>query len=98
MMFIKAAPNGLGFVNPRHLGEVWREQVDWVSRGYDYAVLRITIDPDVSGKPHVLTMRGRLFASVASTEHNIHNVEADRRRLRHATHAAAEARQLSSSA
>ena len=32
MMFIKAAPNSHGFVNPRHLEEMWRDQFDWVYR------------------------------------------------------------------
>ena len=38
MMFIKKAPNSHGFVNPRHLEEMWRDQFDWVYREYDYAV------------------------------------------------------------
>ena len=28
MMFIKGAPNSHGFVNPRHLEEIWRDQFD----------------------------------------------------------------------
>ena len=51
MMFIKKAPNSHGFVNPRHPGEIWRDQFDWVYREYDYAVFPITIHPDVSGGP-----------------------------------------------
>ena len=38
MMFIKAAPNSHGFVNPRDIEELWRDQFDWVYREYDYAV------------------------------------------------------------
>lgn len=61
MMFIKAAPNSHGFVNPRDIEQMWRDQFDWVYREYDYAVFPLTIHPDVSGKPHVLTMHERLF-------------------------------------
>jgi peptidoglycan/xylan/chitin deacetylase (PgdA/CDA1 family) len=61
MMFIKKSPNSHGFVNPRHLEEMWRDQFDWVYREYDYAVFPITIHPDVSGRPQVLLMLERLF-------------------------------------
>ena len=61
MMFIKAAPNSHGFVNPRHLEEIWRDQFDWVYREYDYAVFTMTIHPDVSGRPQVLMMLERLY-------------------------------------
>jgi peptidoglycan-N-acetylglucosamine deacetylase len=61
MMFIKKAPNSQGFVNPRHLEEIWRDQFDWVYREYDYAVFPITIHPDVSGRPQVLLMLERLI-------------------------------------
>jgi peptidoglycan/xylan/chitin deacetylase (PgdA/CDA1 family) len=61
MMFIKKAPNSHGFVNPRHLEEMWRDQFDWVYREHDYAVFPITIHPDVSGRPQVLLMLERLF-------------------------------------
>ncbi|MDH3669511.1 MAG: polysaccharide deacetylase [Paracoccaceae bacterium] len=61
MMFIKAAPNSHGFVSPRHLEEMWRDQFDWVYREYDYAVYTMTIHPDVSGRPQVLLMLERLF-------------------------------------
>ena len=60
MMFMKAAPNSHGFVNPRHLEEIWRDQFDWVYREYDYAVFTLTIHPDVSGKAQVLLMLERL--------------------------------------
>ena len=62
MMFIKAAPNSHGFVSPRHLGQTWQDQFDWVYREYDYAVFPMTIHPDVSGRPQVLLMLERLFA------------------------------------
>lgn len=61
MMFVKAAPNSHGFVNPRDIEQMWRDQFDWVYANYDYAVFPITIHPDVSGKPHVLQMHERLF-------------------------------------
>ena len=51
MMFIKGAPNSHGFVNPRHLEEIWRDQFDYVYREEDYAVFGMTIHPDVSGRP-----------------------------------------------
>jgi len=66
MMFIKSSPNSHGFVNPRHLEEMWRDQFDWVYREYDYAVFPMTIHPDVSGRPHVLMMLERLYNHMAS--------------------------------
>jgi peptidoglycan/xylan/chitin deacetylase (PgdA/CDA1 family) len=62
MMFIKASPNSHGFVNPRQLEEMWRDQFDWVYRELDYAVFTMTIHPDVSGRPQVLLMLERLIA------------------------------------
>jgi peptidoglycan/xylan/chitin deacetylase (PgdA/CDA1 family) len=61
MMFIKKAPNSHGFVNPRDIEQMWRDQFDWVYREHDYAVFPITIHPDVSGRPQVLLMLERLF-------------------------------------
>jgi peptidoglycan-N-acetylglucosamine deacetylase len=61
MMFIKGAPNSHGFVNPRHIEEMWRDQFDWVYTHMDYAVFPITIHPDVSGRPQVLLMLERLI-------------------------------------
>ncbi|UZA51468.1 amidase family protein [Moraxella bovis] len=61
MMFIKKSPNSHGFVNPRHLEEMWRDQFDWVYREMDYAVFPVTIHPDVSGRPQVLLMLERLI-------------------------------------
>jgi peptidoglycan-N-acetylglucosamine deacetylase len=66
MMFIKKSPNSHGFVNPRHLEEMWRDQFDWVYRENDYAVFPITIHPDVSGRPQVLMMLERLYEHIAS--------------------------------
>ena len=61
MMFIKKSPNSHGFVNPRDIEEMWRDQFDWVYREMDYAVFPITIHPDVSGRPQVLLMLERLI-------------------------------------
>lgn len=61
MMFIKAAPNSHGYVNPRDVESLWRDQFDWVYREHDYAVFPITIHPDVSGRPQVLLMLERLI-------------------------------------
>jgi len=66
MMFIKSAPNSFGFVNPRDIEELWRDQFDWVYREYDYAVFTMTIHPDVSGRPQVQLMLERVFNHIAS--------------------------------
>jgi peptidoglycan/xylan/chitin deacetylase (PgdA/CDA1 family) len=64
MMFIKKAPNSHGFVNPRHLEEMWRDQFDWVYREMDCGVFPITIHPDVSGRPQVLMMLERIISHI----------------------------------
>lgn len=61
MMFIKSSPNSHGFVNPRDIEEMWRDQFDWVHREMDYAAFTMTIHPDVSGRPQVLLMLERLI-------------------------------------
>ncbi len=61
MMFMKKAPNSHGFVNPRHIEEMWRDQFDWVYREMDYGVFAFTIHPDVAGRPQVLLMLERLI-------------------------------------
>lgn len=66
MMFIKSSPNSHGFVNPRDIEELWRDQFDWVYREMDYAVYPMTLHPDVSGRPQVLLMLERLFDHFAS--------------------------------
>jgi peptidoglycan-N-acetylglucosamine deacetylase len=65
MMFIKAAPNSHGFVNPRHLEEIWRDQFDYVYREEEYAVFGMTIHPDVSGRPQVILMLERLIEYIS---------------------------------
>ncbi|PXM26979.1 polysaccharide deacetylase family protein [Klebsiella variicola] len=66
MMFIKKSPNSHGFVNPRHLEEMWRDQFDWVYRENEYAVFTMAIHPDVSGRPQVLLMLERLIQYIRS--------------------------------
>lgn len=68
MMFIKKSPNSHGFVSPRHLGEMWQDQFDWVYREHDYAVFTMTIHPDVSGRPQVLMMLERLIGHMLAHE------------------------------
>ena len=66
MMFIKKSPNSHGFVNPRDIEQMWRDQFDWVYREYDEAVFPITIHPDVSGRPQVLLMLERIAEYIGS--------------------------------
>jgi peptidoglycan/xylan/chitin deacetylase (PgdA/CDA1 family) len=68
MMFIKNAANSHGFVNPRDIEEMWRDQFDWVYREMDYAVFPLTIHPDVSGRPQVLLMLERLISYINDHE------------------------------
>ena len=64
MMFIKTSPNSHGFVNPRELEVLWRDQFDYVYREEERAVFPLTIHPDVSGRPQVLLMLERLIEYV----------------------------------
>ena len=66
MMFIKKSPNSHGFVNPRDIEQMWRDQFDYVYREYDEAIFPITIHPDVSGRPQVLLMLERLTEYIRS--------------------------------
>jgi peptidoglycan/xylan/chitin deacetylase (PgdA/CDA1 family) len=68
MMFVKTSPNSHGFVNPRHLEEMWRDQFDWVYREQDYGVVTFTVHPDVSGRPQVLLMLERLIEHINGHE------------------------------
>src|SRR4051794_15752643 len=45
MMFIKSSPNSHGFVNPRDIEQMWRDQFDWVHREMDYAAFTMTSTP-----------------------------------------------------
>ena len=64
MMFIKNSPNSHGFVNPRDIEQMWRDQFDWVYREMDYAAFTMTIHPDVSGRPQVLMALERLIEHI----------------------------------
>jgi hypothetical protein len=44
---------------------MWLDKFDWVYRDHDYACFTMTIHPDVSSKPHVLTMHERIFAHIS---------------------------------
>jgi peptidoglycan/xylan/chitin deacetylase (PgdA/CDA1 family) len=68
MMFIKASANSHGFVNPRDIEQLWKDQFDWVYRELDYGVFPITIHPDVSGRPQVLLMLERLIEYIGGHE------------------------------
>ena len=68
MMFIKKSPNSHGFVNPRDIEQMWRDQFDWVYREHDYAVFTMTVHPDVSGRPQVLLAQERLIEHISSHE------------------------------
>lgn len=61
MMFLDKEDKGMGYVNPRDLGQLWQDRFDWMYRTYDYAVFTMTIHPDVSGHPQVLLMLERLY-------------------------------------
>ncbi|WP_253266513.1 polysaccharide deacetylase [Streptomyces sp. 6-11-2] len=65
MMFNKHAHNSHGYVSPRVLEQDWKDQFDWVHRELDYAVLPITLHPDVSGRPQVLLMLERFIDYVS---------------------------------
>ena len=65
-MFIKKSPNSHGFVNPRDIEQMWRDQFDWVYREYDYAIFVMTIHPDVSGRPQVLLAHERLIEYISN--------------------------------
>ncbi|OJJ05547.1 hypothetical protein ASPVEDRAFT_198786 [Aspergillus versicolor CBS 583.65] len=68
MMFIKGAPNSHGFVNPRDVEDLWRDQFDYFYREYDEFIFPISIHPDVSGRPQVILMHERLIEHFKSHE------------------------------
>jgi len=86
MMFIKKSPNSHGFVNPRDIEQMWRDQFDWVHREMDYAVFALTIHPDVSGRPQVLLMLERLIDYINGHEgvswHTMEQIADDFRKRR----------------
>src|SRR5699024_693171 len=66
MLYIKDYSNSHGYVNPRDIEEMWKDQFDWVYREFDYAVFPMTIHPDVSGRPQVLLMHERIIEYINS--------------------------------
>ncbi|HWN25955.1 MAG TPA: polysaccharide deacetylase, partial [Actinomycetospora sp.] len=66
MMFIKGSPNSHGFVNPRDIEQMWRDQFDWTYRECDYAAFTMTIHPDVSGRLQVLLALERLIEHIGA--------------------------------
>ena len=66
MMFVKSSPNSHGFVNPRDIEQMWRDQFDWVYREMDQAAFTMTIHPDVSGRPQVLMALERLIEHISA--------------------------------
>ncbi len=66
MMFIKKSINSHGFVNPRDIEQIWRDEFDYVYQEYDEAIFPITIHPDVSGRPQVLLMLERLAKYISA--------------------------------
>jgi len=68
MMFMKKVPNSHGFVNPRDIEQMWRDQFDWVYRELDYGVFPFTIHPGVSGRPQVILMLERLIEYINGHE------------------------------
>lgn len=68
MMFVKASPNSHGFVSPRELEQMWRDQFDWVYRESEHAVFTMTVHPDVSGRPQNLLMHERLIDYIGGHE------------------------------
>ena len=83
MMFIKGAPNSHGFVNPRHLEEIWRDQFDYIYREEDYAVFGDDDPPGrqrpPAGDPHA---GADDRAHQQARRHPLGDVRRDRGRLR----------------
>lgn len=64
MMFMRASPNSHGFVTPRQIEDLWRDQFDRLYRELDYGVFPITIHPDASRRPQVLLTLERLIEHI----------------------------------
>lgn len=69
MMFMKQAENSHGYVSPRDIEVLWDDQFTWVVRELEYAVVPLTLHPDVSGRPQVLLMLERLLERWGSHDH-----------------------------
>lgn len=59
MMFIKKAPNSHGWVNPRDVEDLWKDQFNYFYREEEEFVFPVTVHPDVCGHPHGLFMLER---------------------------------------
>ena len=59
-MFIKKAPNSFGWVSPDVLFDIWKAQFDFLYRKGE-GVFPITIHPDTSGRPQMITMLHERF-------------------------------------
>lgn len=68
MMFIKKAPNSHGWVDPKVVEQLWKDQFDYFYEHEDEFVFPVTIHPDVSGHPHALKMVERIIEYVNSHE------------------------------
>ena len=64
--FVKKFPNSHGWVTGQALGQIWKDQFDWVYRHYDYAVFPVYVHPDSAAKPHVLAMVERTIDHMLS--------------------------------
>src|SRR4051794_6344599 len=52
MLFIKGSPNSHGFVNPRDIEQMWRDQFDWGDPGGGKAPVTVTDHPAGPRPPH----------------------------------------------
>ncbi|KAF2765744.1 glucose 1-dehydrogenase [Teratosphaeria nubilosa] len=50
-----------GFVDTHTVEKLWLEQFDFAYRGYDTFIFPISLHPQVSGKPQVILMHGRII-------------------------------------
>ena len=65
MMFVKKSVNSYGFANPREIiGEMWKDQFDYIYREYDYAIFAMTVHPDCSGRPNVMLAHESLIEHI----------------------------------
>ncbi|KXS09715.1 glycoside hydrolase/deacetylase [Gonapodya prolifera JEL478] len=62
MMYIPSAPNTHGYVSPRDIEQLWKDQFDYFYREYDEFVFPMTVHPDVAGRPQCILMHERLIS------------------------------------
>ncbi|MDR1799466.1 MAG: polysaccharide deacetylase [Bifidobacteriaceae bacterium] len=62
LMYARSRRGTHGFVSPRVIEDMWKQQFEWVYRHLQYAVFPITLHPEVSGRPQCLMMLERLIA------------------------------------